>query len=68
MQAADEVVAVDPAVGQQRAPVQAAAVEDVHVAAAAHDHEVDAVGLGVRWHVVDERVEPGDRDQAHVHL
>jgi hypothetical protein len=66
--AADQVGAFDPAVGEQRSPVRAAPLEDVDRAAAAHEHEVDAVGLGVRGRVVDERVEAGDGDQARVHL
>ena len=39
--AADQVLAVDMAVGHERAPVQAAAVEDRHVVVVAHDAEID---------------------------
>jgi hypothetical protein len=35
---------------------------------AAHQHEIDAVRLGVRGRVVDQRVEAGDREKARVHL
>jgi hypothetical protein len=66
--AADEVRALHAAVGQQRAPVRAAAFEHVHRGTAAHEHEVDAVGLRVGGRVVRQRVEAGDRDQARVHL
>ena len=66
--AADQVGALDPAVGQQRAPVRAAALEHVHRGTAAYEHEVDAVGLRVGGCVVGQRVEAGDRDQARGHL
>ena len=62
MHAADEVGALDAAVGEQGAPVRAAALEDVHLLAAADEDEVDPVGLGGRGRVLREVVELGDRE------
>ena len=41
---------------------------DAHHAAAAHQHEIDAISLRVRGRVVGQPVEAGDRDQARIHL
>jgi len=66
--AADEVGPLHPPVREQRAAVRTPALEHVHRLAAAHQHEIDAVGLRVGGCVVGQRVEAGDRDQARVHL
>ena len=67
MHAADQVVALDPAVGEQRAAMRAAALEDVDLPAPANEHELDAVGRGMGRPVLPEIVEPGDRQVCAVH-
>jgi hypothetical protein len=47
VQPADQVVAVDAAVGEQRAAVQATSVEHRHVVAVADHNEVDAADQGI---------------------
>ena len=62
MQTADQVVAVDLPVGEQRAAVQAAAVEHRVVVAPADDHEVDAVDRRTHRLAVEEVGEGRERD------
>ena len=47
--------------------MRAAPLEDVHVPPAAHEHEIDPVGLRVGGRVLDEIVETGDRQVCAVH-
>ncbi len=54
VQTAHQVVALDPPVGEQRAAVEAAAVEDRVVVATADEDEVDAVDRRTRRLAVDE--------------
>ena len=66
---ADQVRAFHPAVGEQRPAVRAAALEDVHLLPAAHQHQVDAVGRGVCRNVLHQLVQAGDRQiGAAVHV
>lgn len=52
--AADQVGALDAAVGEQGPAVRAAALEHVHLVAPADEDEVDPLGLGVRRCVLRE--------------
>lgn len=44
------------------------AFEHVHHTAAAHQHEIDAIGLGVRRRIVGQPIEAADGKKASVHL
>ena len=63
--AADQVLAVDMAVGHERAPVQTAAVEDRHVVVVAHDAEIDLAGQRISRLAVLQFVKRLDRDLVH---
>ena len=63
--AADEVVAFDAAVGHQRAPVQAAAVQHRDGIVEAHDDEIDALDERVRGLPVWEFFEACDGGLVH---
>ena len=63
--AADQVLAVDMAVGHERAPVQAAAIEDGDLVVVAHDAEVDVADQRVGRLAVRQLVERLDGNFVH---
>ena len=67
MQPADQILADHASVGEQRAAMQAAAVEDRDRLVDAHDHEVDVGDEGVGGRSVLELGPTGHRDRPATH-
>ena len=66
MQTAHQVVAVDVAIGHERAAVQAAAVEHADAVVITGDNEIDALDERIGGAPVAEVVPAGDGDGAGV--